>query len=589
MIHDTNRLSILAIALAVFCAPASSQNEAAAIKTFRQDFKPKASAIAMKKAVLSFNPNSPPYRAELNRRNEVYQRWASAARGLQGHSSEAIARLVATSWTQIDKEVGGLWKRHAKLEKKVDSNYDKLLKANGGKPIGPGRVRVPGKVISAQQVWLASCRESSELQRDITDLSSLQDELREVVKAMRTPVGPRWLLESVVGQKKYPMLLKVSAIQSATAIGESMIAPLTTILDKANKPDVLAAALFGIGIFGAKAKASAPKILPLLDHPDSGVRERAALALQHMKEGAAIEPMIKLITRESGQARLRIVAALEILTGKQFGSNISAWQGWFAREGADYAANKKPLGTGRPSQHRKFDEKNYYYGIPQQGKGIIYVIDCSGSMIVDKDRPRWGDPSGMRLPEPPDDPSNSRSEASKRELVRALTGLSSDQVFNIISYNHSATLFKKAMIHATPKNIKAATKYVRTLPADSSTNIYDAMNLAFTLTGRGSYDKHYDVAFDTIFLMTDGKPTLQGIGDDDPMNIIRGVRQWNALKRVVIHTIAMGEDGIDHRFMRMLAQENSGSYRRIMKGGKVVRDGAKDENAKAGKGKGGGK
>lgn len=305
-----------------------------------------------------------------------------------------------------------------------------------------------------------------------------------------------------------------------------------------------------------------------------------------MKEGAAIEPMIKLIARETGQARLRIAAALEILTGKQFGTNISAWQGWFAKEGADYAANKKPLGTGRPSQHRKFDENNYY-GIPQHGKGILYVIDCSGSMIVDKDNPRWGDPQGNRLPQPSNDPSNSRSESSKRELVRALGGLSSDQTFNIISYNHTASLFKKAMLHATPKNVKAAIEYVRNLPADSSTNIYDAMNLAFTITGRGSYDRHYDVTFDTIFLMTDGKPTLQAIGDDDPMKIIKGVRQWNALKRVVIHTIAMGNDGIDHEFMRMLAKENGGSYRKILKGGKVVKDGEQKKGADGKPGKDG--
>lgn len=566
IMHNNHNLSVLAITLVTLSTPVAGQNaEAAAIKVFKTQFKPKASAIAVKKSVMSYAVNSRPYMAELNRRQEVQQRWVNAARGLQGHSSAAVAKLVATSWANIDKEVMDLWKSHHKLEKKVDSDYGKLLKANGGKPIGPGNVRIPSKVISARQAWFSSCRASSELQRDITDLSSLLDELRQVIEAMRQPAGPRWLLDSAVGQRKYPLLLKVCAIQSATAIGEQMIKPLIHVLDRAKKPDVIAAALFGIAVYGAKAKSSTPKILTLLSHQDAGVREHAALALQHMQEGAAIEPMIRLIAQESGQARLRIAAALEILTGKQFGTNISAWQGWFAREGSEYAANKKPLGMGRPSQHQKFNEKNYYYGIPQVGKGIIYVIDCSGSMIVDRDNPQPGVGA--------DDPSNSRSESSKRELVRALSGLSSDQTFNIISYNHTATLFKKSMLYATPKNVKAAIAFARTLPADSSTNIYDALNLAFTITGRGSYDRHYGVAFDTIFLMTDGKPTLQAIGDDDPMKIIKGVRQWNALKRVVIHTIAMGEDGIDHQFMKTLAQENSGSYRQILKGGKVKKDG----------------
>lgn len=599
MIHHTTHITLLSVALAVFSVPALAQDEATALKQFKKQFRPKASAIAFKKEALKYPQGSGPYLVEINRRRDVVEAWNQAAQKLQGHSSANVAKAIATAWLKLDKEVVGLWKRHEKLEKRVAADYQKMIKANGGKPIGPRATRVAAKVMVARNAWFLSCRTSSNMQRDITDLSSLQDELRLVVAAMEKPEGPKWLLQKVVGDQKYPLLLKVTAIRAATAIGEGLLADLVAVLEQARRADVLAATLYGIAIYGAKAKAHSSKIVALLEHDDSGVREQAALALQHMKEAAAIEPMIKLIALETGQARLRIVGALEILTGKQFGANISAWQGWFAREGADYIAGNKPLGLGRPSQHRKFDQENYYYGIPQHGKGIIYVIDCSGSMIVDKDEPDWGDPDGLRDPRPAKDASNSRTEASKRELVRALSGLSSDQTFNIISYNHSAALFKKSMVHATPKNVAAAIEYTRKLPADSSTNIYEAMKLAFTLTGRGSYDRHYDVAFDTIFLMTDGKPTLQAVGDDDPMKIVKGVRQWNSLKRVVIHTIAMGDSGIDHKFMRMLANENKGGYRKILKGGKVVLDGAdeadkkKDKDGEKGKdgapGKDGGK
>jgi hypothetical protein len=386
---------------------------------------------------------------------------------------------------------------------------------------------------------------------------------------MQDPAGLTWMLQNTIGSKKHALALKVAAIRAAAQLGEPMLPVLTSALAKAGKPDVIAALLLGIGMLGERAKGAAEQILPLLGHSDGGVAEQAALALQHMKVGAAIEPMIILLAREGGQARLRIASALEILTGQQHGTNIAAWQGWFAKEGAAYAAGDKPLGLGKPSQHRKYDQENYYYGIPQHGKGIIYVIDCSGSMVVDKDTPKWGDPQNSRLPEPATDPANSRSEASKRELVRAIRGLSGDKTFNIIWYNHAATLFRKSMVPATPKNVEAAFAFIRGLPADSSTNIYEAMKLAFTITGRGSYDKHYGVEFDTIFLLTDGKPTLQGVGDDDPMKIIEGVRQWNPLQRVVIHTIAMGESGIDHDFMQKLASENRGEYRKILKGGKI--------------------
>ena len=97
------------------------------------------------------------------------------------------------------------------------------------------------------------------------------------------------------------------------------------------------------------------------------------------------------------------------------------------------------------------------------------------------------------------------------------------------------------------------------------------------MTGRGSFDKSYGVEFDTIFLMTDGKPTLQGVGDDDPMKIVEGARKWNSLKRVMIHTIAFGTKDIDHKFMHMLADENGGQYRIVLPDGVKKYEDIKDK------------
>lgn len=570
MKHPATALALpLVLLLQASVLPAQA-TEAQAIKAFKQGFKP--STKALEKAMQgseSFRTDSGQYKAKLSERNAIAADWDNAVRQLKGHGSPAVAKLLADAWARVDKIVTPAWKEYHHLEKRVDKDFEKILKLTDGEGIIPKK-KYPMKVMAAQQTFLMASRRASEVRRNITDLTTLQETVREMVSEMTDRSGLTWFLENIVGSKNHGLALKVEAIRSAARQGAQMISAMIAALDKAKKPDEVAALIFGLAMLKDEAKSITPKLIELLDNDDAGVREQAALALVHMKAPESIEPLIRLLAREDGLARKRIATVLEILTAEQHGTNVAAWQRWFADKGADHAAGKVPLGNGKPSAHEEYNKKNYYYGIPQDGKSIIYIIDCSGSMILDKDDPQW-DPN----PQFPDNPiprqaagkKNSRSEASREELSKALEQLHSNKTFNIIWYNHAATAFKKKMVQATPDNIKAAQKWLKTLPAYSSTNIYDALKMAFTFAGRGAFDTAYDVNFEQIFLMTDGKPTLQGVGDDDPRKIVEGARKWNSLKRVQIHTIAFGNTDIDHVFMFDLASENGGEYRVVMPDG----------------------
>lgn len=542
-------------------SPLAAQDDADLVKAFKRSFKP--SAKALEKAMQGadgYRTDHPVYRQKRAAADKLASDWRKAIESLRGSGSAATAKAVADAWVKVDKEVGPLWKERGKLEKRVEKSYSKIEKLTGGEGVQPDN-EYPQSVRAAEVVFLQASRRSSEVRRRITLLTAMHEELRLVVKSMVDPAGIGWLLDNLIGSKKHALALKVAAIRAAASRGEQLYGAMTSALDRAQKPDEIAGLVHGIGMLRERAKSSAPKLLALLDHADPGVCEQAALALQHMKIPASIEPMIGLLSRSRGHARQRIANALEILTSQQFGKDVAAWRRWFAAEGADYAAGLKPLGEGKASAHEEYNKKNYYYGIPQDGGAILYIIDCSGSMVVDKDSPEWEGGQGNPRPIAARDKKNSRSAASKRELIRAIGQLSSAKTFNIIWYNHKAEAFKKKMTPATPENIKAAENWIKELPAYSSTNIYDAVKLAFTMTGRGSFDSSYSVEFDQVFLMTDGKPTLQGVGDDDPMKIIEGARGWNSLKRVQIHTIAFGTKDINHEFMRDLAVENGGSYR----------------------------
>ena len=93
----------------------------------------------------------------------------------------------------------------------------------------------------------------------------------------------------------------------------------------------------------------------------------------------------------------------------------------------------------------------------------------------------------------------------------------------------------------------------------SSTNLFGGLEEAFKYAGRGSYDKSYGVAADTIFLLSDGSPTAGRL--QKPDEILAEMRKINALKRIAIHGIAIGR-GVG-ALLRRLAAEHDGQFVQI--------------------------
>ena len=98
---------------------------------------------------------------------------------------------------------------------------------------------------------------------------------------------------------------------------------------------------------------------------------------------------------------------------------------------------------------------------------------------------------------------------------------------------------------ATTENVERAIEWVDGLKLELQTNVYDALELAFQLAGRGVDDRYYAPAVDTMFFLSDGAPTIAnlmsgGMTQDDSDRILRAVARWNALGRVRIHAVALG-------------------------------------------------
>ena len=104
-----------------------------------------------------------------------------------------------------------------------------------------------------------------------------------------------------------------------------------------------------------------------------------------------------------------------------------------------------------------------------------------------------------------------------------------------------------------PKLAQYLKEWVEKQKPLGGTNIYDSLELGFKIAHRttGAPD------LDTIFFLTDGKPTAGKIRDSQ--RILDVFRAWNETSHLTIHTIGIGKDH-DAEFLKELAKIGDGTY-----------------------------
>jgi hypothetical protein len=289
----------------------------------------------------------------------------------------------------------------------------------------------------------------------------------------------------------------------------------------------------------------------------------------------AIEPLIARLAAEEGRLQPDIAQALGEITGRDLGVRIELWQQfWTAAKATFQIPTDEELAKLRAKQAErrapyKAGGQTAYHGVETPSRAILFVIDVSGSMeqeVVDKDRYKDG---GY--------PSYQRIDIVKTELARTIERLEPFVRFNVIAFATEVKSWKKDLVGANVLNKSSASEFVLKLEAlggsskddlaaagligtanlgAGKTNTHGALMTALSAQDRGAKDKAYQVEVDTIFFLSDGRPS---VGDFvDPDDIRHSVREANELRKVVLHTIAIGE--FEKDFMRQLAEENGGVF-----------------------------
>lgn len=491
-------------------------------------------------------------------RSKLRAQKRKAAKTLRGSQDGRAVPVLLRAHVKQLKFVEKLRKQWAERRRKWEKLEPAMRRALQAKPQTPDG-KIP--VTPAEQEWLEEQQRLDNLYREITNEEEIAEYVRmaaaRVVNTVQGAEYDRALKEllKAAGTGKDPEELEFIRLLGYVR-GEPVTQALLGFADDM-RPLVAQAALEALG--RQNAPGSIDVLLARLQDPRWQLRIAALQGLSFYREPRVVEALLEGMKKEDGVIQRHYFGALCRMWGESVAGTVKAFVSWWAANKARVlerwasAGREGPVMDDPPAimvSKSGHGGSTSFYGLKTDSKHIIFVIDISGSM---------GEQGGV------DEQGQMRVDVAKRELVNAIRSLAAEDgdergqaTFNVVSYNAEVQVFKAGkMIPATKRNKEKAFAWIEKLQAIGATNIFDALVQAFEIIGTRRLSKQYEEGADTVFLMTDGKPTAGKVMD--PQLIRQEIGKINRDRKITIHTIGVGKDH-DADFLRKLAAENNGEY-----------------------------
>jgi HEAT repeat protein len=316
-----------------------------------------------------------------------------------------------------------------------------------------------------------------------------------------------------------------------------------------------------------QAKEAAGALIELLGSSDWSLRKAAAEALAKIRVKESIEPILQRFEKDKGLMTEVLYKALVAITGQDFRYNAKNWRRWWDRWGhgfqvptaAELAVMKKKAAEALKGYYDP--NKKKYHKIETLSRKMVFVIDISGSMNEKIVIPPYA-PEEIKQ----EFPDRVKIEIAKKELIELLATLPTNVHFNIITFAGRVKLWQDGLVAASMRT--AAIKYVSKLKAlepprggkksgsgeEQKTNTYGALMAAFGLQDAAVANWKARTKVDTIFLVTDGKPTTGKIVEVAKLR--DAITDINRTRGVIIHVIVF--DKQEAKELGPLATRNGG-------------------------------
>ena len=372
-------------------------------------------------------------------------------------------------------------------------------------------------------------------------------------------VEARGRLEALLDDRHW--LVRADAAQALGRLGEVAARPaLLARLDDRQEKAWMAAADAFAGFPGRSREASL-LLAKRLEHRRWQVRLTAARALAQVGTLDAMDALIARFAKEGGTLKKELHAALRAVADDDLGPRPDTWRVWWEEQKKQHGGGLPPprpegapptTGQARYAQPTTPDRDDpHYYGRRVFSKSVCFVLDTSDSMKLEmKIRPE----DSQRLGDLP--AAGTRDEIAKHALLDALDRLDPRTRIRLVFFGTQVRLWKEDLQPASPANLDAARSALRNARPEGETNFHGALKAALGLHDKPTYDPDLEDIPDTVYFLTDGRPTK---GEITSMpELISWFEQLNRFAKVKLHIIALGELNIDLPSLQALADAGGG-------------------------------
>ena len=284
----------------------------------------------------------------------------------------------------------------------------------------------------------------------------------------------------------------------------------------------------------------------LLRDEDRVVRAAALQQVGNLRRLELLPDLFDALDREVGQANRDVANVLRLVTGLDHGLTSARWRAWWSKEGKDFRlpSYEDALAAERARAASRSENRTgvSFYGLQVISERVCFVVDVSGSMQTATNGPgsgRTGTGGGPR--------GSTRLAVAKEQLGTVLDSLSDGTMFNVVFFSNDVFGWEDELVRLDAKSRADAREYVDRQRADGATAVFNGLERALS-----------DARVDTIYLLTDGDPTVGKIVE--PLALRREIARLNEVRMVRIHTLSIGADS---ELLKGLAADSGGDYRRI--------------------------
>lgn len=330
------------------------------------------------------------------------------------------------------------------------------------------------------------------------------------------------------------------------------------VLGEHRRDDALEPLLELLGDEAWQVQAAALESLPRLTDKEA-VRARAMALVEYMENASG------RMREDAGDALLRI-------TGKRIGTDAEAWRVYLETGKEPEPEESEEGGAVTGGGYGNQTSKPHFYGIDVTSEKVVIVLDVSLSMNdaldIDLDRLRRETSrrravTGGDGPPPDASPEDqgydipwwkikSRLDLARYQTINLIAQLQPEQSFELILFSTKVKPWMGRLVPATSNNKQKAIHLLENLIPEDKTNTWGAITAAFDLLDNER--KSYGKGPDTMYLVTDGAPSIGDIVDPD--QIYEATMQLWKVAQIRIHCIGIG---VNLKFMRKLCRRTGGT------------------------------